>query len=61
VDGRQLYQTDLDSGFKVGAWKVSRESLKTFAPALLTARSPTSGRGVLLALFTRRLPCPLSF
>lgn len=59
VDGRQLYQTDLGSGFKVGAWKVSRESLKSFAPALLTARRPTSGRGVLLALFTRHPLCPL--
>jgi len=61
VDGRRLCQTDLGSGFKVGAWKVSRESLKTFAPALLTARNPTSGRGVLLALFTRHPLCPLSF
>lgn len=50
--GRCIKQTG--SGFKDGAWEVSRESLKSFAPPL-TARSPHLWQGpVALALFTRQ-------
>jgi hypothetical protein len=50
--GRCIKQTG--SGFKDGAWEVSRESLKSFAPPL-TARSPHLWQGrAALALFTRQ-------
>lgn len=53
-----LYQTGCSSGFKVGAWEVSRESLKVVRSSLLTARSPTLAGALPSVVYAILAPSP---